>query len=169
MSYTKKLADVAGPVLQADEMLLAGVRGMSKGSTKHIVGGAAGATVGGAVGALIGQRAGTAEREAGADQLAEAGLPTLPPQIALGLTHKRLLIFSRSTVSGKAKDLVAEIHRDSIASIDGEAQGKLAPNRLTVHLKNGAAIDFEVVRLDGFQTMVDAWGPGFAQPPIDSP
>ncbi|MEX1207580.1 MAG: hypothetical protein WEE36_03105 [Acidimicrobiia bacterium] len=158
MAYTKKLAAVAEAVLQPDEALLAGVRGMSKGSTKHIVGGAAGGVAGGAIGAVVGQRVGKAEREEGADQLAGAGLPTLPPQLALGLTHKRLLIFSRSTVSGKAKDLVAEIPRDRIARIEGEDKGKLAPNRLTVHLKDGASVDFEIVRLDGFQTIVDAFG-----------
>jgi hypothetical protein len=158
MSYTKKLAAVAGAVLEPDETLLAGVRGMSKGSTKGIVGTAAGGVAGGAIGTILGQRAGKDARQEGAEQAESAGLGTLPPQLAVGLTQKRLLIFSRSPVSGKAKDLVAEIPRDRISHLDGEDKGKLAPNRLTVHLKDGASVDFEIVRLDGFRTIVDAFG-----------
>jgi len=156
-SYTKKLAPVANPHLQQGEVLLAAVRGMSKGATKGIVGGTAGMVAGGALGAILGGRAGNDDRAAGEAQARDAGLGDLPPQLALGLTDRRLLVFSRSAVSGKAKDLVGEIPRDRIAEIEGKDLGKLSPNRLTVHLTDGTAVDFEVVRIDGYQTIVEAY------------
>ncbi len=157
--YTPKLSKAATDALEPGETLLAGVRGMSAGSTARIVGGAAGAVGGGAVGLVIADRLTGAKREAGEEAEAEAGLSELPSQLALGLTDRRLLVFGRGGLTGKPKDLVAFIPRDAVASITGEDSGsKLKPDRLTVQLTDGKTVDFEVVKNDDYRRVVEAFG-----------
>ena len=157
--YTSKLQKVTDAVLEPGERLQAGVRGMRAGATAHIVGGAAGAVAGGAVGAVIAGRVSGAGRDVGNEAETAAGFPDLPPQIAMALTDRRLLVFKRGGVSGKAKDLVVAIPRGDIGSITGADSGsKLRPDRLTVTLTDGSAVDFEVVKNDGYQAIVDAFG-----------
>jgi hypothetical protein len=156
--YTPKLQKAASPVLEPGEVLEAGVRAMSGGATARIVGGAAGSVVGGAAGALAASAIVSASSSPGEAATAAAGLGALPPQVAVGLTDRRLLIFKRGGISGAAKGLVATIDRAGIAAVDGEDSGsKLMPDRLTVTLIDGRAVDFEVVKLDGFQRVVDAF------------
>lgn len=151
--YTDALRKVAETELEPGEQLLAGVRAMSAGATARIVTSAAGSAVGGAVGLLVTGR--LRGRGRAGEQAAQ-----LPEQVAIGLTDRRLLIFSRSALTGRAKHLVTQVRRADIAAIDGEDSGsKLRPDRLTVRLVDGSKIDFEVVKVDGFQHLVDAFMP----------
>jgi hypothetical protein len=155
-AYTGKLAKVAGPVLAPGEQLQAGARGMRWGFTKELASHAARGVVGGAVAAAI-----PGSAEDGAEQAARAGLPDLPPQLALGLTDRRLLVFKRSAMSGKAKELVGELARDRIRHVEAIASdSKLRPDRLGVQLDDGEAVWFEVVRGDGAQAIADAFASG---------
>lgn len=156
--YTTSLAKAARDVLESGEQLLAGVRGMSAGSTAQIVGGVAGAALGGAVGMVIADKATAKGRASGKEAEAGAGIAALPPQLALGLTDRRLLIFKRGGLSGKAKELVGFVPRESIASIEGEDSGsKLKPDQLRVRLVDGSEVTFEIVKNDGFSHLVDAF------------
>lgn len=166
--YTKKLQPVAEDVLESGERLLGAVRASGRGVTRAVIGGAAGAVGGvtaapamGGVGAVIGSEAGAADRAEGRQEEEAAGLPPLPPQMALGLTDRRLLIFKRSALSGKPKELVAQIPRDRIEGIEGEDSGSaLKPDRLTVVLIDGGQVSFEIPRADGFAPLVEAFRGG---------
>lgn len=156
--YTPKLQKVASQVLEPGEVLHAGVRAMSAGATARIVGGAAGGAAAGAVGAVAAAAIVDGASRAAEEATAAAGLGQLPPQVAVGLTDRRLLVFKRGGVSGAAKGLVATIPRASIVDVDGADSGsKLKPDRLTVTLADGRAVDFEVVKNDGFQRVVEAF------------
>jgi hypothetical protein len=152
--YTPKLAKVAADVVGPGEALLAGSRAMSKGSTKGIIAGATGAVAGGAVGMAIGASIAKEGVEEGRAQAGAAGIDHAP-QIAIGLTDRRLLIWKRGGLSGKPKDLIGEIPLDLVGSIDGEDSGsKLKPDRLTVHLTDGAEVEFEIVKADGYEKIL---------------
>lgn len=156
--YTKNLEAKAAAVLEADEQLLAGARGMSSGSTAQIAAGGAGAVAGGAVGSAVADKATRGRRQEGRQQEAAAGLGELPPQLAVGLTTKRLLVFKRGSLSGKPKELVAELPRESITAIAGEDSGSMVkPDRLHVRLTDERAVTFEIVKKDGYQGIVDAF------------
>lgn len=157
MGYAAKLRKAAAPVLEPGEELLAGARAMTSGATESIVWGAAGAVAAGGAGVVVADKlTGEAARE-GAAQSEEAGLGSAP-QVALGLTPRRLLVFKRSGISGKAKGLLGGLAVADIATVEGADSGsKLKPDLLTVRLRSGELLTFEVVKADGYDEIVKAF------------
>lgn len=156
-AYTPKLAKVAKDVLEPGETLLAGARAMTKGATKSIIAGAAGAVAGGAAGVAVAGAVSGKEAEEGRKQAKDAGLGDAA-QVAVGLTDRRLLVWKRSGLSGKAKDLIGEIPVSRIAKIEGRDSGsKLKPDDLSVGLSDGSTVDFEVVTADGYEGIARAF------------
>jgi hypothetical protein len=99
---------------------------------------------------------GEAARE-GSARSEEAGLGSAP-QVALGLTPRRLLVFKRSGMSGKAKGLLGALPIDDIVTVEGADSGsKLKPDLLTVGLRSGGSLTFEVVKADGCDEIVKAF------------
>ena len=154
--YVDKLQKKAAEVMDSGEALVAAVRAMSKGGTKAIVLGTVGAVLGGAsvaAGANAGNKAGDAAR----DQAAAAKI-SHATQVALGLTDRRLLIWSRGAFLGRAKDLIGEIALDRIQSIEGQTSGSMmTPDPLRVRLADGNLIEFEIVKVDGIERFVKAF------------
>lgn len=152
--YTPKLAKAAEGVLDPGEALLAGSRAMSKGGTKGIVAGAAGAVAGGGAGMAVGNAVSREAAEEGRVQAEEAGIGHAS-QVAVGLTPRRVLVWKRSGLSGKAKGLLGEIPLERVRDIEGADSGsKLKPDRLTVHLTDGSHVEFEVVKTDGYERIL---------------
>ena len=152
--YTTKLAKAAEAVLQPGETLLAGTRAMTKGGTKGIVAGAAGAVAGGAAGMAVGDAVSREDVAEGRAQ-AEGAEIGHAPQVAVGLTSQRLLVWKRSGLSGKAKSILGEIPLERVRDMDGsDSRSKLKPDRLTVHLTDGSHVEFEVVKADGYESIV---------------
>lgn len=157
MAYTEKFEKAAKDVLRPGETVQAAVRGMSRGGTAAIAGGAAGGMVG-SVGIAAGASYGQAATRTGDEQTEAAGFGALPAQLAFGLTDQRLLFFGRSSLTGAAKKLVAELPRDAIRAIIGEpSSNPMRPDQLTVHLDGDRTLEFEVVRNDGVATLIDAF------------
>ena len=157
MGYTGKLQKVAASVLEPGEDLLAGARAMTSGATASIIGGAAGAVAGGGAGMLIADKlTGDAAKE-GRARAERAGVGSAP-QVALGLTSRRLLVWKRSGLSGKAKELIGTLPVEEIASVEGEDSGsKLKPDLLTLGLRSGESLTFEIVKADGYGEIVQAF------------
>jgi hypothetical protein len=133
---------LAEPQLEAGEQFLGGVRVNQKGMTT-------GAALGGLVGAAVAHRAAKGQREA---QRA-AGLPALT-QMAFGLTDRRVLIFSRSAMSGKPKAFVAALALDDVVGIDFEP-AMLLP-KLSISFHDGNVARFEAVRIDEPEAFANA-------------
>lgn len=141
--YVDTLRPVAESHLEPGETLLAGARGMRSHGTAQIVGG------------IICGVASTTPHANGTP------VDGLPAQIAVGLTDRRLLVFKRGGISGRARDLVATIPRASIVTVEGVASdSKLTPDWLTATLDDGAVIHFEIVTMDNFESIVSAFARG---------
>jgi hypothetical protein len=159
--FTKTFSNAAQAELQPGETVLAAARGLPKGAVARVAGATGGLAGAGAVGAIIGLKVTGKKAEEGAAQGATAGLDTLPPQLALGLTNRRLLVYRRSTVSGKMTDFFGEIPRERIRSIDSfEGSNPFKPHRLTVTLDDGGTIEFEIVRMDKASPLSEAFSAG---------
>lgn len=105
--YRDKLAKKASELLVPGEQLLAGAR-----------------LVRSVIGAMI------VERTAGDDgpKGLLAGNLELPKQVAIGLTDRRVIFWSRSMLTGGANKMVGELAHDQVARIDydnGALMGKL--------------------------------------------
>ncbi len=131
------LKSLCEPHLEPGEEFLGGTRVNQKGMAKA----AAGFGIGGAIGGGIAAAATSKNRAAQTD----AGFPTTP-QLAFGLTDRRLLVFNRSVMSGKPKDLLASVALAEIASSHFEP-AKLVP-KLHLVLTSGAEVGFEAIKLD---------------------
>lgn len=155
--YTPKLSKVAGDHLQPGERLIAGIRAMSKGSTGSIIAGITGATVGGAAGMVHASKATEKAAGEGREQSEDAGVGHAA-QVAVGLTDQRVLVFKRSPLSGKAKELLGAVPLSDVDNISGADSGsKLKPDTLTVHLNGGSLLEFEAVKADDYNSVVQAY------------
>lgn len=157
MGYTPKLQKVAAAVLEPGEELLAGARAMTSGATASIIGGAAGAVAGGGAGLLAAEKLTRDAAEEGQAQAEAAGVGSAP-QVAVGLTSRRFLIWKRSGLSGKAKELIGVLAVEDVTAVEGEDSGsKLKPDLLTLRLRSGESLTFEIVKVDGYGEIVQAF------------
>ena len=97
---TKVLTKLASGHLAADEELLIGLRVNLKGTALGV--GLSG------IGGVLGAIAGSKTLKKGQDQAEAAGIQ-FTQQMALGLTPGRIILWSRSTLSGKPKEIIGEI------------------------------------------------------------
>ncbi len=94
----QQLIKLSTGILEKDETLLAGLRV----NLKRLVAGITAASLFGAPGILVGSSIIDKERK----QSSENTGVELTPQMAFGLTNKRLLLWKRSQVSGKPTELI---------------------------------------------------------------
>ncbi|MGQ0825675.1 MAG: hypothetical protein ACT4OX_11745 [Actinomycetota bacterium] len=133
-----QLEALAAPHLADGERVLGGVRVNKKGTVRRaaLFGG-----IGGVVGGALSHNATTA----GTKAQAVVGLPPAA-QMALAVTDHRLLVFSRSAMSGKPKDLLMSVPIDHVVGVALEP-AKLVP-KLTMEFADGNAVEFEAIKLD---------------------
>lgn len=148
-------AEAAG-ILEPGEQMHAAVRGLALGGAFSIATHATEEFI--ANWGSLGERFVGADLRTGREAYEAAGLPEMPKMLALGLTSQRLLIFERSRNSGKLRDKIAEIPRDQIVTMVPEkTRNPIKPHRLTVLLRDGVAVPFEIVKVDGVDTIADAF------------
>ena len=124
--------------LGGGEELLVGVRVNLKGTAVGI-----GFS---SLGSVIGMEAGNQIMKDGQDQVKDAEIP-FKQQMAFGLTQKRLIIWSRSSFTGRPKDIIGEMNRSDIQSISCE-EGGMTGDVFVLTLKNGKSVEFEAVKID---------------------
>ena len=83
----------------------------------------------------------------------EAGIP-FTQQMALGLTNKRLLLWSRSQLSGKPKDLIGEIPFSEIIDVIFE-KGTLM-DRIALTFSGEKVLELESIKVDKGDLFVTA-------------
>lgn len=118
--------------------------------------------VSGGVGGLIGIFAGSkmqkkTDKKAEADQLVESEMtkkiPAGPGFFAV--TDQRFLVYSHNSISGNAKELVAELPKGSV-KIESVQKGKLA-SRAILSFSDGGRKAFDIPKMndiEGFQTVL---------------
>jgi hypothetical protein len=131
------VAKLAAPHLAAGETVHEAVRVNLAGTVAATAAGA----LGGAVGAVIADKAATPGRESAT----EAGFPT-DRQQALAVTDQRILVFRRSALSGKPKDLVGEVPLAAVAGIEHQP-GRMG-DTLRFTMASGHQTQFECVKVD---------------------
>lgn len=153
-NYTKKMQPIAAGVLQPGEVLLAGCRANAKGTTNAAAVGGAFGLIGGAVAVAVMRN--KAEKEEDGDDVAGSIAARWPkePQVAIGLTDRRLLVWKRSMMTAKPTELIAEFPREQVTSLTAE-RGKLS-DPMTILFADGSAVLVEVVRIDGARRIVAA-------------
>lgn len=130
VGYTSRLSKAAAAVLRPGEELLAGARAMPKGA--------------------IGPPAG--------DEGSVAAAVPYVPRVALGMTDRRLLVFRRGGLRGSPKDLIGEIPIERIAALQEPPSERPARTEaFLLHLTDGSALAFEVLRADGADAIVSAF------------
>ena len=133
-------------VLAQDEDYLAACRVLPKGSAFGIgvtaIGGIAGATAGGSI---VGDAVSAASQATDSEAA---------PQMAFGLTTRRIVVWRCSPVSGKPADVIGEIALDSISSVAFEKS--LFAGALTLDFTSGKTAEFTMVKADKPQVFAEA-------------
>ena len=142
----KTLSKLAQEHLSAEEEITAGLRVNLKGTALGV-----GLTVG--IGGVLGSLAGSKPLKEGRDQASEAGIP-FTQQMALGLTNERILLWSRSQLSGKPKDLLGEIPVSDIVDVLFE-KGALG-DRIAFTFSEEKVLELESVKVDNGEMFVKA-------------
>lgn len=154
-NYTKKMQPIAASVLQPGEILLAGCRANAKGATNAAAIGGAFGLIGGAVAVAVMRNKAEKEEEGSEDNDGSiAARWPKEPQVAIGLTDRRLLVWKRSMMTAKPTELIAEFPRGQVTSLTAE-RGKLS-DPMTISFADGSAVLVEVVRIDGARRIVAA-------------
>ena len=115
--WTKKIMKAVGSDLAADEQLEDGMFVNPGGTTGRMMG----RELGGLAGAVIANKM-QAKREETAEHPSDTGTAASWPRqaLVLGLTGKRMIMWSHSQMSGKPKEFVGEVPLEQIAGIDVE-------------------------------------------------
>jgi hypothetical protein len=152
-SYLKKLAKHCSEHLAADEQFEGALFARPAGTISRSVGfGAAGLA-----GAVVSERAAKKRREGHEGATDEGSAAAFPAgDVALGLTHRRMLVFKHSQVSGKPKEMLAEYPLDQVA---GMSQEKRKLHRsFHLHFVDGSLVDLDVVKMAKPEEFIDAFG-----------
>ena len=140
--WTKKIMKSVGGDLAADEQLEDGVFLNPAGTTSGMIGRQAGGLIGAAVASKM------QKNKAEASTLAtDTGIAAEWPEkpVVVGLTGRRLLLWSHSQMSGKPKELIGEIDLDRVAGIDVEK--KKATFDTTIRFTDGSGIQLEAPKI----------------------
>ncbi|MDX2361393.1 MAG: hypothetical protein QNK23_11350 [Crocinitomicaceae bacterium] len=145
---TQRLIKMSASDLDEGEEILVGVRVNLKGTA-----------IGfgfSSLGSVIGMEVGNQIMEDGQEQVKDAQIP-FKQQMAFGLTQKRLIIWSRSSFSGRPKDIIGEMNRSDIQSIRCE-EGGMTGDVFVMTLTNGKSVEFEAVKIDKGEEFAGLFG-----------
>jgi len=106
---TETLRKLSGEFLPDGEELIIGLRVNLKGTALGI-----GLTVG--IGGVLGMAAGAKLMKDGVEQVKDIGI-SFTQQMALGLTAERIIIWSRSVVSGKPDNMIGMIPLQDVTGV----------------------------------------------------
>lgn len=131
--------------LAEGETIISGLRVNLKGTAL----GVGFAAMGGVLPALAGGKV----MKKGQDQAEESGIP-FSQQMALGLTAHRIILWSRSTLSGKPKEIIGEIGLEEVSDASIE-KGKLG-DLITLTFAGEKKLELESVKVDKGEEFVAA-------------
>ncbi len=136
MAAVMKKADASA--LASDEDYLAASRVLPKGSALGIGITAIGGVVPGSVGSsVVGDAVESAAEATGSDAA---------PQMAFGLTHKRIVVWKCSPVSGKPTEVIGEIPLETIEEMSFSKS--MFAGSLTLAFTSGKSAEFTMVKAD---------------------
>jgi hypothetical protein len=140
--WTKKITKAVGGDLAADEHLEDGVFLNPSGTTSGMMGRQAGGLIGAAVAAKMQKN-----KTATSTLVTDAGLAAdwLSKPVVVGLTGRRMLLWSHSQMSGKPKELIGEIPLENVASFSVEK--KKATFDTTITFTDGSGILLEAPKI----------------------
>jgi hypothetical protein len=149
VDWSNKVMKSVGHDLGADEQLMSALLMQPAGTTKKMV---LGGVVGGAIGAAV--AAASQKKGAGTEAGSVAdGFPN--PPIVLGVTSRRVLVWSFSQLSGKPKELLGAI---PVASVAGVTVGTGRLSRpFTIEFVDGSVVHGEAptgTDPDGFRDAI---------------
>jgi len=150
-NYLKKVVKAKGGELPADEEFTAATFTNPAGAAARSAGFGVGGVVGGAIAARAGSKREDEHGEAHRSGLAER-LPS--GQLVLGLTNKRLLVYSFAQMKGGPKDLIDEFPLSDLAGADIEKL-KLV-YRLVLRFADGSVVDLDAGRAAGAPEFAEA-------------
>ena len=135
---TKTLAELATGHLQPDEELIVGLRVNLKGT-------ALGIGFAGGIAGVAGALAGSKVMKEGQDQAKDAGIP-FTQQMALGLTKSRIILWERSIVSGKPKEIIGHILLSEIKEV--EFKSGFLGDKLSLTFSMDKILELESIKVD---------------------
>lgn len=139
--YLETLAPLAADVLEHGERLRAALRGRARDGGDD--GGRRAEVYVGRIGSILGPK--IPQPRPPIDP--RTGLPSLPPLLALGLTERRVIVFSRGPITGRVLDFVGSIPGERIHRLEAEpARMPLRRDRLTIHLTKGPSLIVDGLR-----------------------
>ena len=152
----EKMQRKCSPVLEPGETLVAAAKAMPRGSVHEIILGAAGGVAAAGVspgllgpGIIAGQKAGSSRTAEGKAEREAAGVNVgSAVQVLLGVTDRRVVLISLSTL-GKAKEVLAAADLSDIASVVmGESKlfGQTMAE-IVLTLDGGAEVGFGVAKV----------------------
>lgn len=139
---TKTLIKLVAEHLQPGEELLVGLRVNLKGTALGI-----GLSAGGAGLAL-----GSKVMSEGQTQAEDSGIP-FSQQMALGLSNQRIIVWSRSALTGRPKKILGQIPFSEINEVVFKP-GRLG-DKLTLKLQQDRTLELESVKIDKGQDFTD--------------
>ena len=136
--YPAKLTKTAADHLESGESFVAGAKCVPAGGIKR-------RAMGGGFGA-IGAAVASASRPAG-HSIAGADLPS---SFAIGLTQRRLFVFSVSTMSGRTSKVHTIVPIEQISAVTGEGSRTVGISQLnvTILFVDGSQLQLEVPRVE---------------------
>ena len=140
--WTKKIMKTVGSDLAADEQLEDGMFLNPAGTTSGMVGRQAGGLIGAAVAGKMQKN-----KAAASTLVSDTGIAETWPKhpVVVGLTGRRMLMWSHSQMRGKPKELIGEIPLEQIAGIDIEK--KKATFDATLRFTDGSGILLEAPKI----------------------
>ncbi len=135
---TKILQKLSADYLADGEELKIGLRVNLKGTALGV-----GLTAG--IGGVLGAVAGSKTLQQGIEQAKESGIP-FSQQMALGLTDKRIIVWSRSQMSGKPKEIIGEIPLTDIKGVQFE-KGKMG-DLIGLRFSEDKILELESIKVD---------------------
>ncbi len=140
--WTKKITKAVGGDIAADEQLEDGLFLNPSGTTTGLMA----RQMGGLVGAAIAGKVQKNRSEA-SELVTDSGLAAEWPEhpVVVGLTGRRMILWSHSQMSGKPKEKVGEIPLEQVARFDVEKNK--ATYAATIHFSDGTAKVLEAPKI----------------------
>ena len=142
---TKVLQKLTAAHLSDGETLMIGLRVNLKGT-------ALGVGLSAGIGGVLGAVAASKTMENGIKQAEEAGIP-FTQQMALGLTERRIILWSRSQMSGKPKQIIGEIPLSAINDVTFE-KGKIG-DQIELQFSENRNLQLESIKIDKGENFVN--------------
>lgn len=152
VDWAKKITKSVGDDIRPDEQVEAGLFVQPGGMTGALMG----RELGGIVGHVTAVRS-QSKKEANQGIVRYDGVAASIPNAntVIGLTAGRMLFWKHGKMSGKPKELIAEVPLSEIAALDME-KGKLT-HALVIRFADGSAVAFEAPRIGRPDTFREAF------------